>query len=299
MNTIESPTGSQNTPDNKRENTKVSVLGKWWKRIGVVGGLTVLAATAQSINDQVSDLLYEEQIMRDIAANEALMNLRYGFMVGLPISDGKRKPNCNYVDALNMLKWTADVLSRYPDEMIKKRVYEVEIAEKGFYSDSSGENSYHHVIVTLKVNNLPRLIKEEAFKSVLTHELQHSFEEPGENSANRFLAWESLSPKGATYKNTDYSIKDWSLFTDFTKPDGFIFDYQTKSALEDRAVVAQVLFAPSVARSLAVEVDPVMQKKIQALRAFYFDISGGKMNDAYWDDSDNGKVNFFYWTKRQ
>lgn len=282
-----------------QENVKITrprrQWGKWIGLSALAG--TLVANTAESVKDRVDNVLFQEDLRLDIAAYYNLANRRYGVEIDLPTADGETS-DYRYVDSRNMLKWTIEVLALYPDGMIKDQLREISIG--GTSAIAFGEASRNHIRIDLR-NRFPRTVEERAFKSVMVHELQHFFDryqiiETPDASA-QFVDWQALNPAGATYDFADYSSSRYPLLTPCGESDGFVFGYQKKNPAEDRAVVAQLLFAPSVVEELTVNLDPNIQSKVEALRNFYFVQSGGRMDANFWHDYHRRDVDFFYWLK--
>lgn len=284
------------------EKAKMEMLKpKWRKRLGysLLAG-TMVSITAESIRDRIDNLLFEEEIRRDIVAYITLFHVRYGVNIELATSDGETS-NYRYVDSLNMLKWTADIVALFPDEMVKDKLHGIALGED-VTNDAYGSSAGSWLSVDLK-NQFPRVVEERAFKSVLTHELQHFFDRAElakqDDKKNIFVDWRSINPPSVRYDFSDISSSYYPVFSDFTETDGFVFSYQKKNASEDRAVMAQILFAPEVVEDVSIILDSLIRNKADTLRQFYSESSGGKMDEKYWEDYREGKVGFFYWLDQE
>ncbi len=142
------------------------------------------------------------------------------------------------------------------------------------------------------------------------HELFHcaddadgeSFEEDfvmgNENSAWKLVAhgekYEHVKDKDrvATIKN---GLKK------FSRPEGFASRYGKLGGIEeDQATIAEFMFRRYKDMMIWAQKEPALAVKIELTKAFYYRLSGGKMDEQYWQDIANGKkINDKYWEQKK
>ena len=174
----------------------------------------------------------------------------------------------------------------------------------GMYSEPWANDSSKIVLRTTQENgnNVP--------SDLIHHELFHLFDQVfynniamyRNNDGDEIEDWrtEHREEGGIAYK--DNADNDWlhdSLDDELNKK-GFIKDvdygeYSRTNPLEDRAVIAQLLFARSPDAILYGEYeraakDPIVAKKIEKIKDDYWHWSGGIMDDAYWKLLEKGDL---------
>lgn len=118
---------------------------------------------------------------------------------------------------------------------------------------------------------------------VVHHELAHIFTESIQDKQ-----WNQIHPN-AVYVGAEWKRKASEL------PPGFAIPYGRKSAGEDMATVAELLFVNEATLREIIQDDPILEAKVYFMQHVYAQRTGDKMDDVFWEDWRSGRVAESYW----
>lgn len=118
---------------------------------------------------------------------------------------------------------------------------------------------------------------------VVHHEIAHIFTNEIQEEQ-----WIQLHPN-AGYVGAEWNRRASEL------PVGFAMPYGRKSAYEDMATVAELLFVDEETMRKKIQNDPILERKVHFMQKVYAQRTGGKMNDAFWKDWRCEHVSESYW----
>ena len=245
------------------------------------------------------DCLRGGEIERDISRLEQTLSDRYGIDVSVwkkPIEEDRPihplksslRSHSPYM-SLKALRGLEVAMSYYPAELIQKHAPRIQIiraflesteeiekqgatpfANINFFGNmtiSAGRNDwlrYHKTV-------LGRIFESESFHHELAHEITNRL--PRED-------WKAIHPDAV------YNSSTWKSLP--STPKGFFNRYCTHSIGEDITGTVQLLYSRDYEKRVAR--DPILRKKAECLKSWYFKISNGAIDGQYWTAVQSGKI---------
>lgn len=306
---MENGSGVDNPPSNsglQRQVDRRTFLKKAGKTAAVVGAATAIGGPTAS--DVLRGIINKDQIAREISESLGYLYDTYGFTFQLkPQTDiAYSGEELTQVEKRDALEWIKKEAGKYPPEYIKEFLKPktivllnalgpagITVPEQGFDLATGKDVNFITIFLqkksdTLDVGNLFGWVSESNFASTFHHELFHLADF---HASVDDVKWAQLNPQqfGAYIGLKNYAPGP--------RPQGFARDYGKADSREDRATVAELLLTnPKTAMELAAQ-DAILSAKIATCKEYYLKLSGGKMNEQYWQDLSENRVDATYWQR--
>lgn len=256
---------------------------------------------------KVEDTFYEKEIDQEIKKLKEDLEKKY--KINIEFDFNKTEEGILSWEALSpsekrdALKCLMENIALYPPEFLAQTAIKQIVLVKNLTSQRK-ENKISGVAITngiIFMNYKSGILgwgDEEATKGAIHHELLHEADAHDKDRAKIKKQWANLNPGGEndyfkTKADLDRRYKELGKekFDELVdKHTGFINVYSMISEEEDRATVAQSLLSyPKDIMELAKD-DPILIKKIEAIKKQYKKWTNGRMNEKFWQDLAEEKV---------